>query len=156
MRSAQLLTAIGFSVLFSACATQEMSYKGIDNFTVSNVFKEPRVDMDMHLHNPNPIGGTIRNMELQVMVDNKVLGTAQIEDKVRIKRHADFTMPVTFTTDIGSLGGIMASGLKAYVGDDKLNVGLTGSITVQKFVVFRKTFSFDYSDGLRAKEIIQK
>lgn len=112
--------------------------------------------MDMHLYNPNPIGGTIRNMEIQVIVDNKLLGTAQLDEKVRVKKQSEFTMPVSFTTDIGSLGGILSSGLKAFIGDDSMPVGLTGSITVQKFLIFRKTFSFDYADGLKAREILQK
>ncbi|HNV98771.1 MAG TPA: LEA type 2 family protein [Chitinophagales bacterium] len=143
-------------LLLSACATQEPAYKGLNNFTVSNLFEEPRVDMDLNLYNPNPIGGTIRSMEIQIKVDNKVVGSAQLDEKVRMKKQSDFTMPISLTTDIGSLGGIVASGLKSYMGDGQMQVGMSGSITVQKFIVFRKTFAFDYSDGLKAKDIIQK
>lgn len=156
MRSHHLLAILSAGLMFAGCATQEPAYKGIDHFTVSNVLKEPRVDMDMHLYNPNPIGGTIRALEVQVIVDNKVLGTAQLDEKVRVRKQSEFTMPVSFTTDIGSMGSILSSGLKAFIGDDTMPVGLTGSITVQKFLIFRKTFSFDYSDGLKAREILQK
>lgn len=144
------------AIALSSCATQEVAYKNIDNFTVSNVFDTPQVTMDMHLHNPNPIGGTLRNMELTVMLNNKPLGSVQIDDKVRIKRQSDFTVPVTFTTSIGQMGGILSSGISAYFGNDSMPVGLTGSITVQKFLIFRKTFAFDYSDGIKPKEILQK
>lgn len=146
-----------FVLLAGGCAsTKSFEYKGVNNFAIADVFDEPKVAMDLNLHNPNPFGVTIRNFDLGIDVSGKPLGIMSIEDKVRIKRRSDFVMPVQFSTDIGSLGGILASGLTAFAGDDAMPVGLHGTITLQKFIFFRRTYAFDYQDDLRAKDILHK
>lgn len=153
----RLLAGIAFCLLCASCAsTQELQYKGFDDFTVTNILKEPKVQMDLNLYNPNPIGGTIRNMEINIAVDQKTLGSVSLDDKVRIKKQAAFTMPISFTTSVSEMGGILSAGLKSFVGQDEMPLGISGEITIQKFLVFRKTFSFEYKDGIDIHDIIQK
>lgn len=153
----RVLTVLSCCILLASCAsTQELQYKGVDNFTITNVLKEPKVELDLNLHNPNPIGGTIRNMEINIAVDNKELGKVSLDDKVRIKKQSDFTMPISFTTSVSEMGGILSAGLKSFVGQNEMPLGISGEITVQKFLIFRKTFSFDYKDGIDVHDIIQK
>jgi hypothetical protein len=144
-------------VLFASCAsTQELQYKGFDNFTVTNVLKEPKVELDLNLYNPNPIGGTIRNMEINIAVDNNELGKVSLDDKVRIKKQSAFTLPISFTTSTSEMGGILSAGLKSFLGQDQMPMGISGEITIQKFLIFRKTFTFEYKDGIDVHDIIQK
>lgn len=139
----------------SCTVSQNMQYKGVDNFSIADLANNPKVNVDVNLHNPNRIGATIRTMEFTVLVDNKPIGTAGIDDKVRIKRNADFTIPIEVNTSLDKMGGLLSAGFKSFLGDNSVPVGLTGTFTVQKFIFFRKTFAFEFNEELNVSKIIK-
>ncbi len=141
-------------LICSSCTvTNALQFKGYDNFVVSDIATKPRINADITLHNPNKVGATIREMNIALAVDNKEIGLIGFDDKVHIKRNADFVLPIEFTSSLDQLGGVLSFGLKSFISDEKIPVGLSGTITVQKFIFFRKTFSFDYTDALDIKKI---
>ncbi len=140
-------------VLASCSTSEQIRYNGYENFKVSDIATEPKVNVDVKLHNPNPIGITLKDMSLTVDVDNKPLGTVGLSDKVRVKRKSDFVLPVEFNTTLPQLGGILSSGLTSFISDKELPIGISGRFTIQKFIIFRKTFEFNYTDSLNVKSI---
>ncbi|MEZ5014122.1 MAG: LEA type 2 family protein, partial [Chitinophagales bacterium] len=136
--------------------SQNMQYKGYSNFKVDHVVDDPEIRAEIQLHNPNPIGATIRNMEMHLNVDGKELGHAGIDQKVRVKRRSDFTLPVTMGTTLPQLGAILGGGLTAFITDNEIPLELSGTFTVQKFIFFRKTFAFTYADVLRVDALNNK
>ncbi len=140
--------------LLSSCTvTESLQFKGYDNFKVSDIMSKPKINADITLYNPNKIGATIREMEIALSVDNKEIGVVGFSDKVRIKKKSDFVLPIEFNTSLNQLGGVLSFGLTSFISDKEIPVGLTGSITVQKFIFFRKTFEFNYVDALDVKKI---
>jgi len=150
-----LFSAIIISSMASCTVSQNMQYKGVDNFSIADLGNNPKVNVDINLHNPNKTGATIRTMEFTVLIDNQAIGTAGIEDKIRIKRNADFSIPIEVNTSLDKMGGLLSAGLKSFMGDSSVPVGLTGTFTVQKFIFFRKTFAFEYIDELNVAKILK-
>lgn len=148
------LLYLSIAILLTSCSVSEpLQLKGYDNFVVSNIMSDPQINADLTLHNPNKIGATIREMEINLSVDKQELGTIVFEDKVRIKKQADFVLPIQLNTTFKQLGGVLSFGLTSFISDTDIPVGLAGSITVQKFIFFRKTFEFNYTDKLDVKKI---
>lgn len=144
------------STLLSACTvSQNMQYTGVNNFSVSDLGSNPKVNVDINLHNPNKIGATIKEMEFTVSVDKQAIGTAGISNKVHVKRSADFIVPVEINTSLDKMGGILSAGLKSFLGNSDVPIGIEGTFTIQKFIFFRKTFQFNYQDDLDVNKILK-
>ena len=154
MKFQSILVLFFLATIMTSCTVSEsLQLKGYDNFKVSNIMSDPKINADITLHNPNKIGATIREMEIALSVDNKEIGIIGFSDKVRIKKRSDFVLPIEFNTSLNQLGGVLSFGLTSFISDKEIPVGLTGSITVQKFIFFRKTFEFNYVDELDVKKI---
>ncbi|MFI5170735.1 MAG: LEA type 2 family protein [Chitinophagales bacterium] len=152
LRNASILFIV--AIIFSSCTvSQPLQFKGYENFEVTNITSDPKINADIKLHNPNPVGATIREMNITLSIDDKTMGMLGFDDKVRIKKKADFTLPVEFSTSLDQLGGVLSFGLKSFLSDEKIPVGITGTLTVQKFIFFRKTFAFDYTDEIDLKKV---
>ena len=140
--------------LLTACSTtQSLQYKGYDNFTVSGIPASPKIDVNLQLFNPNKLGVTLRNCDLTLQVNAKQLGQLSIPDKVKIKRESDFSLPVEFSTTLPQMGSILSGGLKSFLGHEDIPMDVQGAFTLQKFIFFRKTFQFTYSDTLNIKSL---
>lgn len=154
MHSRMIMLLLGCFVLLSACTTpQDLQYTGYENFKVSNVATEPKINVDLKMHYPGPIGATIKDMSLSVSVNDKPIGTVGLADKVHVKRKSDFILPIECNTSLQQLGGVLSSGLSSYFSDKEIPLGLSGEFTIQKFIFFRRTFAFSYSDKLDVKQI---
>lgn len=142
-------------ILFNSCASsQEMQYQGFQNFKVSNITQEPKVNVDVKLYNPNFFGATIKSMEFSVMVDGKAIGSAGIAEPIRVKRKSVFVLPVECGTSLDKMGGLLATGLQSYFSEKEVPVGIEGNITLQKFIFFKRTYAFNYTDEIDVKKII--
>lgn len=141
-------------ITFPSCTvSQPLQFKGYENFELSNVTSEPKINADIKLFNPNPVGAIIREMNITLSVDNKTMGVVGFDNKVRIKKRSDFTLPIEFSTSLDQLGGVLSFGLQSFLSDEKIPVGIAGTLTIQKFIFFRKTFAFNYLDELDVKKI---
>lgn len=146
---------IGVTLAFTSCATsKEMEYKGFENFAVSGITSQPKMNVDVTLYNPNKIGATLKSMEFTVLVNDKPMGSGGIVEPVKVKKQTEFILPVECTTSLDKMGGLLAAGLKSYLGEEKVPVGLEGAITIQKFYFFRKTYNFKFTDELDIKKIL--
>lgn len=142
-------------VAFASCASsKDMVYQGFENFVVSDVATNPKVNVDVKLFNPNKIGGTLKAMEFTVLVNDKPMGGGGIIEPIRIKRNTAFILPVECSTSLDKMGGLLAAGLKSYLGEEEVPVGLEGKITVQKLYFFHRTYQFKFTDELDIKKIM--
>ncbi len=147
---------VAFStLLFTSCvSSKDMQYQGFTNFKVNNVTSEPKVNVDIKLYNPNFFGAKLKAMEFNVLVDEKVIGSAGIPDPVRIKRKSEFILPIECATSLDKMGGLLALGLQSYFSNSEVPVGIEGTMTIQKFIFFRRTFAFKYDDEIDIKKIM--
>ena len=155
LKSGYLFLFVAVTLTLTSCATsKEMEYKGFENFAVSGITSQPKMNVDVTLYNPNKIGATLKSMEFTVLVNDKPMGSGGILEPVRMKKQTEFVLPVECSTSLDKMGGLLAAGLKSYLGEEKVPVGLEGAITVQKFYFFRKTYSFKFTDERDIKKIM--
>ena len=153
MRRIFLLSVV-FLIAFSSCSVQqELQYKGYDHFSVTADKNDPKVNINLRLFNPNPVGVKLKEMNLVITVNDTLLGTAELDHPVRIKRKQEFTVPVTFMTSMDQLNSLMQPGLEALLFNRPLSVEITGNMTFRKFIFFKKTLEFNYADELNIGDI---
>lgn len=156
----QIQPTILFSLLFiavlSSCKiSDELQYKGFNNFKLSGDTKNPSVGVDVTLYNPNPIGVKIKTMNLTVDVNHSQLGTIGLDDPVKLKSKQNFTLPIMMETSMDQLQTLTKPGLQSLLFDKPLAFEISGTITLRKFI-FKKTYDFNYADELNVKDIKTK
>ncbi|MFN0274701.1 MAG: LEA type 2 family protein [Chitinophagales bacterium] len=149
----KFLFAIFVSVFTSCASLKTLDYKGFDGFQLESLSTAPNVNLNLHLYNPNPIGATLKNMDIALTVNNIIIGNIALEEKVRMKKHSDFVLPIEIGTSITQLGTLAKPGLEAIFSDKGIPFELSGELTLTKFWIFRKKFHFDYIDEVHLKEI---
>ncbi len=143
------------AALTSCKISDELQYKGFDNFKIAGDMKNPSVGVDVTLYNPNPIGVKIKEMNLSVDVNNSKIGTIGIADPVKLKSRQNFTLPVLMETSLDQLQTLTKPGLESLLFEKPLAVEISGTITLRKFI-FKKTYDFNYTDQLNVKDIQTK
>ncbi|MBC8047479.1 MAG: LEA type 2 family protein [Fimbriimonadaceae bacterium] len=150
-----LLNILLLLIIFSSCTSlQPLRYNGYENFKIEDAQTEPKINVDLKLHNPNVVGATLKKMNLSITIGDKIVGQAGIDDKVRMKKKSDFTLPIQVATSFTQLGNIVKPGLDAFLNDKEIPFHVQGEFTITKFWIFKKTFEFDFADDVRLKELI--
>jgi len=140
-------------IFLSSCSiSDELRYKGYDNFHVNGSLQQPEVGVDVTLYNPNPIGVKIKNMDLVIRVNDTAIGTVCLEKPVKLKAHQEFTLPIMMQTSLAQIGTLTAPGLQSLFFDKPLALEISGNITLRKFI-FKRSFDFNYEDKLRLGDI---
>jgi LEA14-like dessication related protein len=146
-----------FGVLSSSCSSlKPIQYNGYKNFTIKDVANEPEMQIDIKLHNPNPVGATLRKMELYITIYADTIGRAGIGEKVRMKKKSDFTLPVVFASSYEQLSMLAKPGLDAALNNKEIPFHVNGQVTISKFWIFRKTFTISYADAVKLQELLSK
>lgn len=90
-------------VLFiQSCAKpKELTYQGVRNFHVTKISLErPEVGMDVLFFNPNNFSLTIKNINLDVLINAKLVGKITMETNTVVPANATFAMPIALETEL--------------------------------------------------------
>lgn len=141
-------------IILNSCApSQPLTYNGIENFKISDIKTDPHLDLDLKLHNPNPIGFKLKKIDLQFTLDNQQIGSLNLNKPVKLRGNQDFTLPLTFGTSITQLAAVAKPGIADVFAGKHIPFQFEGDITLQKFIFFRKTFHFNFSDDVSLNKI---
>lgn len=132
---------------------QTVQYGGFENFNLQDVGSDPKVNVDIKLHNPNPFGATLKNMDLVLSSGNKQIGNVELGKKVHMKRRSDFIVPIEMAASFSQLGALLKPGLETLLNDEGIPLELKGEVTLTKFWIFRKTFQFDVHDDIQFNDV---
>jgi len=81
--------------LLSSCKTTAPSFRTIDNIRFEHLgLKGLKLGADAEFHNPNKIKCKIVKIEMNVVLDDKLIGILGEKADVVIKRKSDFTVPL--------------------------------------------------------------
>ncbi len=149
------VVALIFSLLMltSCTITKPLEYGGYENLRIANVSTDPTVNVDVKLYNPNPVGVKIKAVSMMLEVDDNNIGNIDLDESVKIKSNQEFTLPFTFSSTLPQLGTLVTPALKNFFTGGEIPLKLSGTFTLQKFFLFKKTYDFEYKDNLRMKEI---
>lgn len=132
----------------TACAPpRQLEYKTFHNFKIHSLgFNQSTITMDLEYHNPNNFGMQLKNTDLQVFVNNNLLGHSSSDSLIQIPKKGDFILPIRFDVEMRQA---FKNAFNALAGKE-VTVKLTGRIKAGKGNIFmvvpvnyesRQTFS---------------
>ena len=101
--------ALALLVAFSSCSStrdvSEPEFRDISNVRLVKVgVLQTTAGADLVFYNPNDFGITLANARGDVYLDNSYFGRFDLADRVSVKKHSEFIIPVTFRVDnIGAI-----------------------------------------------------
>ena len=135
----KLFSPLPLSLLFLTnllvCCSQPraIEYRDFKNFKVENIgFSSSAVKLDMVYFNPNNFGLQLKSTELDIFVDNILLGHSSQDYQISIPRQQEFAIPILVNLDMKNL---LANGLNTFF-KKEVTVRVTGYVKVGKANVF--------------------
>jgi len=100
---------IALVALLASCGSakdiSQPEFRDINNVKLVNVgLLQTTAGADLVYYNPNDFGIQLANARGDVYIDNSYLGRFELDQKVQVKKHAEFILPVIFKMDnIGAI-----------------------------------------------------
>jgi len=140
--STLLATAVLIFTLFSCAAPKALEYQDYKNFGIHQLgFSKSEVRLDLEYFNPNNFGLQLRRTDVDVFINNNLLGHSASDTLIRIPRKSSFILPIRFDVDMQNL---FKNAWNTLVGNE-VNVKVTGSVKVGKANVFM-SFPVNYEE----------
>lgn len=91
-------------VLFSSCSSsknvQEPEFRDINNIRLIRAsVLQTTAGVDLIYYNPNDFGIQLTEARGDVYIDNMYFGRFNLGERVQVKKHAEFVLPVVFKLD---------------------------------------------------------
>ncbi len=122
------------TLLLSGCATPKpIEYKDYQNFKIQKIgASSSTVSMELVYYNPNQMGLQLKRTELDIYLDNTLLGHTSQEMQITIPRKSNFVIPIKVNVDMKN---IWKNALNSLLSKEIL-VKVKGSVKVGKANVF--------------------
>ena len=93
-----------FLIILSSCSSsknvQTPEFLDVNNVRLIKVgVLQTTAGVDMVFYNPNDFAIQLTNARGDVYIDNVYLGRFDLDQKVQVRKHAEFVLPVTFKLD---------------------------------------------------------
>lgn len=127
-------------LLLASCANpKDLVYRDVKNFSVNKVSLKPEIGMDVEFYNPNNYGMTLKDANIDLYINDKLVGHAVMEDKFRVPADTTFLLPVKLTADLSS---VISNALQL-MSNDMVNVKLKGSVKAGKGVLINVPINYE-------------
>jgi LEA14-like dessication related protein len=141
MKKLLVYSAMVVLMALSAC---KIKAPVVSDFKTTDVKKNESgktgIELQVHIKNPNAFALRIKRLNFEVYMNDKVLGTAYSNKKIKIARKSDGTHTVFLETDINQMKTIMTS-LGAFF-TQKSEFGLRGNVKCSAGII-PKRFKVD-------------
>ena len=127
-----LLTFV--SICFFECsAPKELEYRDYKNFNIQKLdFGTSQVTLNLQYYNPNNFGLQLRRTDLDIFINNNLLGHSASDTLINIPRRDTFLIPIKFDLDMKNA---FKNAWNTMVGNE-VTVKVTGKVKVGKANVF--------------------
>lgn len=135
-----LIFIIAFLLLPSCREPKDLVFRDFQRLSVEKVgLSTATLQVDLQYYNPNNFGLELKRTDLDIYINNTLLGHSSQDLQVAIPKRDVFTLPLKIDLDMKNLlkNGIMS------LFDKKVKVRLLGKVKVGKAGVF-KIFNVDY------------
>jgi LEA14-like dessication related protein len=121
-------------ILFYSCSTPKaLEYKDYRNFSIERLgFSNSQVKLDLEYFNPNNLGLQLRRTDLDIYINNTLLGHSSSDSLITIPRRNSFILPIKFDLDMQHAFKNVWNTLAG----NEVTVKVTGNIKVGKANVF--------------------
>ena len=130
--SALLLPAI-LSFLFSCRAPKDLEYKDYRNFSIEALgFSNSHIRLELEYFNPNNFGLQLKQSDVDIFINNNLLGHSSSDTLIQIPRRNSFILPIKFEVDMQN---IFKNAWNTIAGHE-VTVKVVGNVKVGKANVF--------------------
>ena len=129
-------------IFLSSCQEpQNLEYRNFRNLKVSNLsFDKATLTTDLVLYNPNNFGLELNRVDLDIFVNNTLLGRSAQNIQVPIPKRGEFVLPIVIDLDVKNL---LKNGLTSFT-QKEVDIRSKGFVRVGKMGVY-KSFDVDYT-----------
>jgi len=132
------------SILFflnSCHGIKELEFKEYKNFKLEKAgFSKSTISVDLVYYNPNTFGLELKKTDLDIYINDNLLGHSVQEVQVNIPKKQQFTLPLKIDVDMKN---ILKNSLTTLL-NKEVTIKATGKIKVGKANLY-KTLPFEYS-----------
>lgn len=131
-----------FGIIMTSCQSpQGLDFRSVANTKLSNVtFEKATLSSDLTFYNPNNFGLELNRTDLDIFIDNNLLGHAAQNLQVQVPARKEFVIPLSMDVDIKNL---YRNGLTSLMSKE-VTIRALGSVKVGKFGAY-KSFPVDYT-----------
>ena len=94
-----------FLISLPSCRVlKEPQFRSIENLSIENIGASGSIlSMDMNFFNPNKTGVKLKKVEADVYLNDTFLGHFRTDSLLRLKRKAEFALPVKLSIDLKNM-----------------------------------------------------
>lgn len=119
--------------IMSCSSPKALEYRTFHNFSIQKLgFNNTTIKLDLEYYNPNNYGMQLRNSDLDIFIDGKLLGHSTFDTLINIPGRNTFILPIKFDVDMQN---IYKNAWSTMTGKEVL-VKLTGKLKIGKANVF--------------------
>lgn len=113
-------------ILFlAACANpRQLEYQDVKNFRLLELSMQPTVGMDVQFYNPNTFGMTMKDANIDLYLNGKLVGKATLAESYQVRGLDTFLLPVNLKADLQQ---VLPNAL-AILANNKIDVELKGYV----------------------------
>lgn len=89
--------------LFSCANPKSLVYQDVKNFSILTLSLQPDIGMDIQFYNPNPFGVTLKDANIDVYINDKLIGKGSLQKTFNVPAADTFLMPVKLKADLSGL-----------------------------------------------------
>jgi hypothetical protein len=139
--------------LFTSCITvKPLRFEKAINLEVNKTGDPLYINFDLTGHNPNNWSFKLTELQTKITIDGHSFIDLHTDTVMRLKKDADFSIPVRIQATRDDLMKIISSGLSVILNGDKIPFDIQGDFVLKKFL-FRKKFSFQLNDKINPEKL---
>ena len=132
---------LGILFLTSCQKPKSLVFKEFNSLTLDKLsFSGASLKLNVVYYNPNNFGLQLNRTDLDIFIDNTLLGHSSQDIQVNIPKKQYFSIPVKVDLDVKNL---LKNGITSYF-NRNVNVRVLGTVKVGKAGIF-KNFPVDYT-----------
>ncbi|MEP6615713.1 MAG: LEA type 2 family protein [Ginsengibacter sp.] len=126
--------SVNLVLLFFSCSTpKSLEYRDYHNLTLEKLgFSNSRIKLELEYFNPNNFGLQLRRTDMDVYINNNLLGHSSSDTLINIPRKNSFILPINFEVNMQN---VFKNAWNSLSGNEVI-VKVEGNIKVGKANVF--------------------
>ena len=136
MRNPWVIWAVAgcLSLALSGCFYQDLEVLEVEDFSrVSFSLKGMQAQMDVDVFNPNPYAVKVTDADVQLFVDDEVVGDVTLLETTSIRPEARATVPLQVQTREGALRRVLKNDLLNLISGTEVPFTAEGTVTGKAF-----------------------
>jgi LEA14-like dessication related protein len=113
-------------------------------------FKKIVFKTNLQMYNPNAIGIDVLNSDMDIYINDRLLGKSKQGESIRINRISEFSIPLEVEVETGKINLSFLKGMWESMQKGKVKVQIKGNCKLRKLGI-PFTYPIDYSDDVDLK-----